>query len=81
MTDLLVQNFLVSLQVQNFPAALVALHYARLVEPLHVKVQTPPVAEGDVVTPGTLEGSGVAVDINSFPDFLSLELFTIETVC
>ena len=70
----LVQNFLVSLEVEYFPPALVTLHNPGLVKPLHVHVEASPVGEGDIVTSGTLERSVIAVNINPFSSLLSLEL-------
>ena len=56
------QNFLMSLEVEDLPPALVALHDPGLVEPLHVHVEAPPVGEGHVVAAGTLERAVVAAN-------------------
>ena len=62
-----------SLEVENLPPALVALHDPGLVKPLHVHVEAPPVGEGDVVTAGTLERTVIAVNINPLSSLLSLK--------
>ena len=51
-----------SLEVEDLPPALVALHDPGLVESLHVHVEAPPVGEGHVVAAGTLEGAVVAAN-------------------
>ena len=51
-----------SLEVEDLPPALVALHDPGLVEPLHVHVEAPPVGEGHVVAAGTLERAVVAAN-------------------